>query len=339
MVFRQLLPLLFLFGSRVFAAEPVLIRISTQNPITAPSTQTLRHFQESVKKHSGGEIRVEIHDAAKLYSDREVAGAVENGRVEMGFVVLSRYAATIPAVDVFQLPFVFNSDVIAAAARAPESEIRQLIDKAILEKGKSRVLWWLPQGQTVLISEGSLADPTDLAGKRVRTFGPMMESFVRHCGGQPKDIGGPAQEKALELRSVDVGMTGVSIMMERKLWRFMKTITRTNHATVEVVVVINEDFWDGLSKKHRALIQSAAKDADEEGTRLLMESESTAYQVLTEHNLAKVVSLSTDEVQLWRFCSSDVLTDFLIQSGNLGHELMQAYGRLRQMPCCNKALP
>jgi TRAP-type C4-dicarboxylate transport system substrate-binding protein len=338
MTLRWFLPLLFLFGYGVSAtAEPVLIRISTQNPITAPTSQTLRHFKERVEAQSDGEIQVAIYDVAKLYSDREVAGAVEDGRVEMGFVVLSRYAQKIPAADVFQLPFVFNSDVIAAAARAPGSDIRQLIDKAILEKVNARVLWWLPQGQNVLISESPLTDPDSLAGKKVRTFGPMMESFVRHCGGQPQDISSLAQEKALESRSVDVGMTGVSIMMERKLWRFMHTITRTNHAQIEVVVVMNEDFWQRLSERHKAIVRSAAIDADEEGARLLVESESTAYKMLTENNLAKVVSLSTDEVQLWRFCSSDVLTDFLIQSGHLGHELMLAYGRLRQMPCCNKA--
>lgn len=290
-----------------------------------------------MEAQSGGEIRIEIYDAAKLYSDSEIADAVGDGRVEIGYVTLPRYSKKIPAVDLFQLPFLFNTDDIAAAARAPESEIRQLIDTAILEKGKSRVLWWLPQGQTVLVSDSSLADPRNLAGKRVRTFSSVIESVVRHCGGEPKDIGGPAQEKALELNSVDVGMTGVSIMMDRKLWRFKKIITRTNHATVEVVAVMNENFWQGLSPRHKTIIRSAAKDADEEGARLLIESESTAYKVLTENNLAKVVSLAANEVQLWRICSSDVLTDFLTQSGDLGQELMRAYGRLRQQPCCNKA--
>lgn len=324
-------------GATTSTGAPVLIRISTQTPITTQSNQTFRHFKESVEAASAGEIRVEIYDAAKLFRDDQIADAIAESKVEMGYVVMSRYATKIPSVDVFQLPFLFNIDAVAAAARAPGSEIRELIEKAILTQAHSRALWWVPQGQNVLLSTVSLADPDALSGKTVRTFGPMMESFVQHCGGKEKEIGGPEQAKAYQSRIVDVGMAGVSTMMERKLYESMTIVTRTNHATVEVIAAMNEAFFQSLSDRHKAIVLDAAKAADAEAAQLLAESESTAYRILADKKLATIVPLTADQLELWRICSSDVLTDFLDQAGSLGHELMSAYGRLRLQPCCNKA--
>lgn len=324
-------------GASGSLGAPVLIRISTQTPITTQSNQTFRRFKERVEAASAGEIRVEIHDAAKLFRDDQIADAIAEGKVEMGYVVMSRYAAKIPSVDVFQLPFLFNTDAVAAAARAPGSEIRRLIDNAILEQAHSRALWWVPQGQNVLLSTVSLADPDALSGKTVRTFGPMMESFVQHCGGKHKEVGGPEQAKAYQSRIVDVGMAGVSTMMERNLYESMNIVTRTNHATVEVVAAMNEAFFQSLSGGHKAILLDAAKAADAEAAQLLADNESSAYKVLADKKLATVVPLTSDQLELWRICSSDVLTDFLDQAGSLGHELMSAYGRLRLQPCCNKS--
>jgi hypothetical protein len=162
------------------AAASITIRISTQWPLPSSNNFSFLHFKERVEAESKGDIRVEIYDNAKLYGDSTVAEAISSGAVEMGFVTLSRYAAMIPAADLFQLPFLFNTQAIAEAARSPESEIRQAIDSAILVLGKSRVLWWVSSGPMVLLSnEASVADPQNLRGKTIRTFGPIMAAVMQ----------------------------------------------------------------------------------------------------------------------------------------------------------------
>jgi C4-dicarboxylate-binding protein DctP len=252
-------------------------------------------------------------------------------------VNLSRYAASIPAADIFQLPFLFDTDTIATAARSPHNEIRQLIDGAILATARSRVLWWVPQGALVFLSNAeSLADPQNLAGKKVRTFGPTLEAIVLGCGGEPKDVGDQAQEEAYEKHFIDIGVTGITFAMERRQWRFMSIITRTNIASVEAVAVINDKFWQNLSEDKKKIISAASLAANQESAQHLAAVEATAYKDLTDRGL-QVVDLSGDELMRWRICSSDVLTNFVEKSGDLGRELISAYGRLRQQPCCNQA--
>jgi C4-dicarboxylate-binding protein DctP len=318
------------------AAAPITIRISTQWPLGNSNNFSFLHFKEKVEAESNGDIRVEIYDNAKLYGDNTVAEAVRSGAVEMGFVTLSRYAAMIPAADLFQLPFLFNTRAIAEAARSPESEIRQAIDNAILVLGNSRVLWWVSSGPMVLLSnEASVADPQNLRGKTIRTFGPIMAAVMQECGGTPKDIAAESQEKAYETRLVDMGMTGISIVMQRRLWRYMNTVTRTNHATVEGVAVINEKFWQSLPAAHKELILSTSLAANKEAAGLLEEVEATAYRELAGKGV-RIVDLSNDELLQWRICSSDVLTNFLQKGGALEQRLISAYGRLRLQPCCNR---
>ncbi len=231
--------------------------------------------------------------------------------------------------DVFQLPFLFNSDEINKAAIAHGSEIRTLIERSILTQASSRVMWWMPLGQTVLLSNGiSVSDPERIAGKTVRTFGPVSEALVSQCGGNPKNISAVEQSSAYEKHDVDVGMTGISTIIGRNLWRSMNTITRTNHASIQFVVVINEKYWQGLSAEQRAILTDAARIADAESQAIDADIEVSGYKKLAEGNGIKIVNLTNDELRNWRICSSDLLEWFLQKAGPSGEEVMRAYGRI-----------
>lgn len=317
----------------------VTIRFSTQSRPNTPAIQSVVHFKEHVEEASRGAIRVEVHHSAELYTDDQVGKAVSSGAVEMGVINLSRYAETIPIADAFQQPFLFNTEDLERKATAPGSQIRGLIDEAILTRAGARVLWWLSQGQTVFLSNGeSVSDPEKLTNRTVRTFGPTIEAVVTECGGHPRDIGGSEQEAAYKKHEVDIGMAGISTVVGRKLWHDMSIITRTNHASVQFVVAINEKFWQGLSKDSQEIILKAAAAADEETRAIISDIEAKSYQELEAKNV-KVVSLTDEELQLWRICSTDVLLQWLQKAGEAGHELMVAYGRMRKQACCGEGMP
>jgi C4-dicarboxylate-binding protein DctP len=310
--------------------EPRIIRLSTQSPADSPSIQSLVHFKQKVEADSQGSLRIEIFHSGKLYPDGRISAAVSSGAVEMGYVNLARYAETILAVDAFELPFLFNTAELEKAARAPGSEIRQLIEEAVLSRTGSRVLWWVPEGQIVFFAKGMpVANPERLAGKTVRVVGPMIEAAVRMCGGEPKTIGGNEQVKAYERQEVDVGMSSMATVLGRKIYKSMDTVTRTNHASAEFVVAINEVFWQSLSTQQKAILTAAANSAGIVASDAIAEVEASADSQLAEYG-AKVIYLSDDELLAWRICSSDVMTEFMSQTGELGQQLMVAYGRLRR---------
>jgi TRAP-type C4-dicarboxylate transport system substrate-binding protein len=200
-----------------------------------------------------------------------------------------------------------------------------------LTQAGSRVLWWVSLGQTVFLSKGQpVANPATVVSKVVRTSGPTLAATVTYCGGFPVDIEGQAMEDAYKNHAVDIGMAPITSVTGRNLWRFMDTVTRTNHANWLAVIVINEKYWQSLTADQRAVLTKAANAADLKARTSTSEVEEKAYLDLAQNHGMKVSTLTDDELQLWRICSSDVLQDFMQRAGPAGEDIMHAYGEMRK---------
>jgi TRAP-type C4-dicarboxylate transport system substrate-binding protein len=51
----------------------------------------------------------------------------------MATFTYQQFTRKVPAIGIFEQPFLFNFDALVRAAVAPESEMRQLLDRAVLE--------------------------------------------------------------------------------------------------------------------------------------------------------------------------------------------------------------
>jgi hypothetical protein len=65
-----------------------------------------------------------------------------------------QFSYKAPLVGVLDQPFLFNFQALIDAAARPGSEIRELIDDAIMSGIGVRVLWWQLTGNNVLFSKG-----------------------------------------------------------------------------------------------------------------------------------------------------------------------------------------
>lgn len=304
-------------------AEQVTARISLQLPLKSHLGQNLLLFKEEVEKTSNGEIKVEIYDSAQLYKDKEVPAAVGSGAIEMGVASLTRYVGDIPAVDVFYMPFLLNSEEKVRKATAPGSPVRGPIDEAIKGTG-STVLWWQAYGGAILLSNGGpIRTPADMKGKKVRVFGKTLGDFVTAVGGAPTLISGSEQYLAYQRGTVDIGMTGVSGVKSRKLWEVMDTITVTNHADIEFVVVANSDWWNGLSEAHRKVMMDAARKAEIDVRDRVSQIEADAYAAAKEHGMT-IYHPTAEEIELWKKASAPVYDSYLQKAGDLGKQLIDA---------------
>lgn len=304
------------------AAETTL-RITLQLPLKSHLGQNLALFKEEVEAASNGDIAVEIYDSAQLYKDKEVPQAVGSGAIEMGVASLTRYVGDIPAVDVFYQPFLFDTEEKVRKAVAPDSPIRGPIDAAIADTG-STVLWWQAYGGAVMLSNGGpIKSPDDMKGKKVRVFSKTLGDFVEATGGAPTIISGSEQYLAYQRGTVDIGMTGVSGVQARSLWEVMDTITVTNHADIEFIVVVNTDFWNSLPEAHREIIAAAAKFAEDTVRDEMSNIEARAYAA-SEENGMTVYTPTPEEIAAWKEASQPVYDTFLERTGDTGQAMLDA---------------
>ncbi len=310
------------FNATAAMAETKL-RISLQLPLKSHLGQNLIEFKTEVEKAAGSDLIVEIYDSAQLYKDKEVPQAVGSGAIEMGVASLTRFVGDVPAVDVFYMPFMLNNQKAVRKAVSPDSPVRKPLDEAIMDTG-SRVLWWQAYGGAILLSkDGPIKSPADMKGKKVRVFGKTLGEFTKATGGSPTLISGSEQYLAYQRGTVDIGMTGVSGVKSRKLWEVMDTITVTNHADIEFIVLVNEDFWQDLTEKQREIITAAALKAEMSVRDKVEQIEKDAFAAAKENGMT-VYTPTDAEIAEWKKASEPVFADFLKNAGDLGKQVFEA---------------
>lgn len=321
-------------GSR---AEETVLRFTLQQALTDPVGKNILEFKQEVEAKAKGTLKIEILDKGQLYPDYQVPEVVGGGTVEMGITPLAQYAKFLPIAGVFMQPFLFNFEAIVQAAAQPGSEIRQVLDAAILKDTGARVLWWYPHGWNVIFSKGPIANPQALTNRNVRVFDDVAAEFVTLCGGNPQVISESKQVEALQLNLVDSSMTSIASIKNYELWHTTDTITNIRHSANILVALINDDVWKKLTEDQRKILTQAALNSQTKVWAQLPATEADIYSYAGSKGM-KVIQLTPDDTIAWRICSSPILESFVSRSGALGAKLIAAYGKLRADPCCNPAL-
>lgn len=313
------------FNAPAVHAEKVL-RITLQLPLKHHLGQNLLDFKSEVERETKGELKIEIYPSAQLYKDKEVPKAVATGAIEMGVASITRFAGTIPAVDIFYVPFLFPNSQLVAKATAPDSPVRGPLDAEILKTG-ARPLWWQAFGGAIILSKGApIRTPEDMKGKKVRVFGKLLGEFVKAVDGAPVLLSGSEQFIAYQRGTVDAGMTGLTTIPSRKLYQVMDHVSVTNHADVEFLVLINEKTWQGLSEAQRQTMTKAARRVELELRQKMDGLEADALKFARDK--MKVVEITPAELEQWRKATSSVVDTYIKDAGALGAQLVDAARKL-----------
>jgi C4-dicarboxylate-binding protein DctP len=336
--FRGVIAFMLAFGlaSTVQAAEPIKLRLTLQLPITSHLGVNLSQFKDAVETLTQQAVTIEIIDSSKAFKDNEVIDAVSTGKIEMGTVALTQFAKSVPPTQFFEQPFLFTDEPLIRAATRPGGEIRTLLDNAILKGTGIRVLWWQPYGNSVFYSRGRPVDEiARIKDMKVRTPGDIMRDFVEACGGVPTVISATKQNEALKDGTVDAAMTSIAGVEPRELWKVTDTVTRTEHADFEFVVMINEAVWQTLSEAHKTIFKEAALKVEKDLRENMPAIEAKNYEFARSKNMT-IVTLTQNQLAEWRACSAKVFEEFMKSNADTAVRMMAAYAKLRTDPCCNQ---
>lgn len=313
---RILLAVACVFALTTNASAAKTLRISLQLPLKHHLGQNLLDFKQEVEKESNGSLKVEIYPSAQLYKDNEVPQAVASGAIEMGVASLTRFAGTIPAVDITYVPFMFDSPEKVVKGTAAGSPIRKALDEAILGTG-TRVLWWQAYGSSIILSKKkAIRTPEDMKGMKVRVFGKTLGDTISTVGGVPTMMSGSEQFLAYQRGTVDAGMTGITAVKSRKLYEVMDYMTLTYDADIEFVVIINEKVWQGLSDDEKAIITKAGQRVEKELRDQMVAIEKECLDFVQDK--IEVVDLTDEERAQWREATKPVVDRYVERAGELG---------------------
>ncbi len=313
-------------GLAISAVAPMaktVIRVTLQLPETHSLGRNWLAFKKIIEEKSNGELELQLFPSAQLYKDKQVPEAVGSGAIEAGSAFLGRFAGSVPAVEVVNLPFFFRNEAHLRAAVSNGSPMREILDAAVLKETGARVLWWQAFGRNIYLDNGKpIRVPADLKGKKVRTYGKILGWTVEALGGAPVLMSGSKQFLAYQQGAVDVGMTGVSAVKSRKLYEVMKNMTLSYDSAIEFVAIMNNDFFNALSPENQKIIMDAAAVVEKQLRDEVYSGEARIVDDL--RSKMNVVDLTPDERKQWVEATKSVIARFRKSVGPMADKVIAA---------------
>lgn len=186
-----LIVVLALVSCMVFAkgateSKGVTLKLSEVHVEGYPTTMADREFARLVEERTEGRVKIEVYSNGTLYG--EETGAIEAmqiGDCAFARVSASPVASYVPALNVIQLPYLYNS--ADHMWKVLNGEIGQAMLDGVEESGSGLIgLCWYDSGSRSFYTTKPVHQASDLRGLKIRVQNSeMMTELIRLCGGTP----------------------------------------------------------------------------------------------------------------------------------------------------------
>lgn len=300
--------------------EATKIRLAYNLPQDHHISVGIEQFAKDVTEKSDGKVEVQVYPAGQLLSDKDMNQSLLSGGVEMGVNSSTLWASTVPAMGIFDVPYIF--DDYSAVGEAVNGEFGDKLRGAMEEKG-AKVLIFADYGYVQFANnKRPLKSPSDFKGLKIRSIGDIPSELIKAYGASPVFMGGGEVYMALQRDTVDGATSGTTAMLQRKYDEVTKYLTINNYAYLEFLLAVNKDYWDGLPEKTQALIEETAKET-EVWIREQAEIEDSKSTKELEEKGMEVYVVPEEDLPEWEEAAAPVRGAFTKNSGDLGKELLE----------------
>ena len=299
--------------------EKATIRLAYNLPQDHHISKGIEQFAKDVTEKSGGAVNVQVYPAGQLLSDKDMNQSILTGGVEMGVNSATLWESTVPAMGIFDVPYVFTN--YEKAGEAINGEFGDKLRTAMEKKG-AKALIFADYGYAQFANnKRPLKSPADFKGLKIRSIGDIPSEMIKAYGASPVFLGGGEVYMALQRNTVDGATSGTTAMLQRKYDEVAKYLTINNYSYLEFILAVNLDFWNGLPEKTQTLLNEEAKETEEWiRNQAKVEDESTAKQL--EEKGMEVYRVPAEDLPEWKEAAKPAWDAFLKNGGDLGKELL-----------------
>ncbi|WGW05720.1 TRAP transporter substrate-binding protein [Tropicibacter oceani] len=244
-------------GSAAFAQD-VTLRIQTHYATEHPTGQRLATFIDDVQTMSDGEIAIEMFYSSSVVATTETFDAAINGILDCDATGGAYQTGKNPAFqfvgDIMggydtpwqQYSWLYHGDGYAAAQELYNAQNMQLVG-------------WAIYGQESFASSKPIAGPEDLKGWKFRSPPGMETEIFEKLGASPIVMDFTEIFTALETGIIDgADASGLANNVGLGLYDIVKHANYPGfHSMPSDHLACNLDVWNGLSDKHKRIIDTA----------------------------------------------------------------------------------
>ena len=251
--------LLLCFLSASCGANRVrVIKLAHGLPVSHPVHQAMVFLSEQVWQSSGGRIRIDVHPAEQLGTERECLELLQMGALGMTKVSASVLENFVPSYRVFSLPYLFRDE----AHR--QNVFHGPIGKRILAAGEAqglRGLTYYDAGSRSFYTKARpVRTPADLKGLKIRTQeSTLAVEMVRALGGAATPIAWGELYTSLQQGVVDGAENNPPSFYLSGHYEVARYYSLDEHTATPDVLLVSASLWRELTPEDRALLRDAAE--------------------------------------------------------------------------------
>lgn len=301
------------------AGGKINYKLAYHLPSSHPLAKGVDAFVAKVKEKSKGDITITTYPAGQLYNDKSMNDAIMSGGVDMGLNTVGRWATVIPAMEVFDVPFLFPS--YEKVDKAIDGGMGEKLTAELQKKGVRPIIWadygFVQFGN----AKKEIRKPADFVGLKLRGYGEISSETIKALGASPVTMGSGEVYMAIQRGVIDGQTSGTTAMLERKMDEVTKYLTITNHAYPEFILAMNQKSFAKMSAEQQKLFMEAAKEVQDELRKNSKSEDIRAMEALKAKGMQVYVVPAAD-LKEWQKATKPCWDIFTKHAGKLGQELI-----------------
>lgn len=244
-------------------ADTTIIQMGHCNPGTDVDHYTYycRALSDYLMTYSDGKYAIEVMSDSQLGAERDLFEGLTMGTVDAALVTNMVVAASIPELNIFELPFVYDTEEQAFALMSNE-EFTQGFRDTLYNDWNMYCAAFIEGGFRKTVSTKEFTDTAGMAGLKLRV--PESKLFLDSfsaLGANPTTMSLTEAVTALQQNVVDGMEIVVPSINSIGLYEMADYVVATDHMYTGCEVFFSRDFWDSLTEEEQGWFNDAAKAA------------------------------------------------------------------------------
>lgn len=314
--------LLALLISIFFTGNEFKVKFGSVIPKDSPWEAGVNDYIKYAETQSAGTLKFKTYLGGQLGGEVEMIKSLAMGTLDAGGFTTAALAEALalPQLQVFELPFLFESDAeadyVMDAMFKPMSE---LLDK----KGVMLVMWGTNGWRSFGTRSKPITKPADLKGLKMRSQeSDVYINFYKTLGATPVPITTPDVLISLKSGMID-GFDQTPIFSMSTGWTSAsKYFTLSNHIYQPGAIVISKRFYNKLPKQAQVAIlaSTARSNMQKKSFKYVRDEDAQMTASMEEITGIKVTKLTDAQKQEFKKATAQV---YSIMEAKIGKSVLQ----------------
>ncbi len=234
--------------------------LATASPEDTVTQIFAEKFAEETYRLSNGQIKIQVYPNSTLGGDRDLLETCADGDIPFIVQNTAPQVSFMSDLAVFDLPCVFDS-LENCREKIDDPNFQTLISD-VYTNGGYHLLGMADQGFRVMSTNKPVQNIDDFKGIKVRTMENSYHlAFWNAIGASPTPMSFSEVYIGLQQHTIDAQENPYEVIVSNRLYEQQDYVVETNHLPHLISLIVNDEFFQNLSKDDQEIMTQAAKIA------------------------------------------------------------------------------